>query len=182
MKLTKHVMIIVWCLAFWGGFLSGQSIVFAHSLEKRIPEFIEFIEANSLYEYRNTPLPEIIIVNEKEVCSGAYLKPVDTCHIAGYYNDETNEIYIRNEPTEYMVADRFQEVILMHELVHYLQYMDGTYEIVECRANLEQQAYEVQEKFIDAEGIDPTQKPDPLFALISSMCPNQHPLMFHSEQ
>tara|TARA_S200000501_G_scaffold378789_1_gene443670 strand:+ start:1415 stop:1966 length:552 start_codon:yes stop_codon:yes gene_type:complete len=157
-------------------------VVFGHSLEKQMPEFIEFIETNSLYEYRNTPLPEIVIVNEKDVCTGAYGKPVDTCDIAGYYNDDTNQIYIRNEPTQYMVEDRFQEVILLHELVHYLQYMDGTYEIVECRANLEQHAYDLQEKYIDAEGIDEQQKPDPLFALISSMCPNQHPLMFNSEQ
>ena len=182
MKLKKHVLIIVWCLAFWGGFLTGQSIVFAHSLEKRMPEFIEFIEANSLYEYNNTPLPEIIIATEKEICGEIYIPPREICDVAGYYNDETNEIYIRNDPTQYMVDDRFQEVILMHELVHYLQYMDGTHQVVACRQNLEIDAYNLQELFIDTEGIDPKQKPNQLFAMISSMCPNQHPLMFHSEQ
>ncbi len=158
------------------------SVVFSHSLEKQMPNFLQFIEDNSLYEYKNTPLPEIIIVNEKDVCTGAYGKPVDTCDIAGYYNHDTNQIYIRNEPTQYMVQDRFQEVVLLHELVHYLQYMDGTFEIVECRQNLEIHAYNLQELFVDSEGIDEQQKPDPLFALITSMCPNQHPLMFHTEQ
>ena len=81
-----------------------------------------------------------------------------------------------------MVEDRFQEVILVHELVHYLQYMDGTHEIVECRQNLETHAYDLQEKFVETEGIDPKQKPDPLFALFTAMCPNQAPLMFNSEQ
>lgn len=157
------------------------SVVFGHSLEKRMPEFIEFIEANSLYEYRNTPLPEIIIATEQEICGSVYNPPQITCDVAGYYNDDTNEIYIRNTPTQYMVEDRFKEVILLHELVHYLQYMDGTYQIVECRQNLETHAYDLQEKYIDEEGIDPKQKPDPLFAMITSMCPNQHPLMFHNE-
>ena len=151
-------------------------------LNSLMPNMIDFIEDNSLYAYNGEDLPNIIIVNEKDVCTGAFIKPVDTCDIAGYYNHDTNEIYLRNEPTQYMVKDRFHEVILVHELVHFLQYMDGTYEVVECRQNLETHAYDIQEKFIDLHGIDPKQKPEPLFAMITSMCPNQHPLMFHSEQ
>ena len=158
------------------------SVVFAHSLEKRMSELLQFIEDNSLYEYTNTPLPEIIIATEKEICGEIYIPPQETCDVAGYYKHDSNQIVIRNQPTQYMVEDRFQEVILLHELVHYLQYMDGTHEIVECRQNLETHAYNLQEKFVETEGIDPKQKPDPLFALITSMCPNQHPLMFNSEQ
>ena len=81
-----------------------------------------------------------------------------------------------------MTDDRFMEVVLVHELVHFLQYHDGTYEKVDCRQNLEMPAYEVQDAYIELHGIDDEQKADPLFALISSMCPNQHPLMFHHEQ
>mgnify|MGYP003316904720 CR=1 FL=1 len=158
------------------------SVVFSHSLEKQVPDFLQFIEDNSLYEYTDTPLPEIVIATEKEICSEIYIPPQESCDVAGYYNHDTNQIVIRNEPTQYMVEDRFQEVILLHELVHYLQYMDGTFEIVECRQNLEIHAYNLQELFVDSEGINEQQKPDPLFALITSMCPNQHPLMFHNEQ
>lgn len=171
----KHAVfaIVIMCI---------PSLVFGHSLEKRMMEYIHFIEENSLYEYTNTPLPEIVIATEKEVCNAIYNPPQQTCDVAGYYNHDTNQIVIRNTPTQYMVEDRFKEVILLHELVHYLQYMDGTFEVVECRQNLEIHAYDLQELFIDSEGIDEQQKPDPLFALITSMCPNQHPLMFHNEQ
>ena len=82
----------------------------------------------------------------------------------------------------YMVEDRFQEVVLVHELVHFLQYHEGVYEQVECRQNLEELAYEVQDNYIDLQGIDPTQKVDGLFAIISSLCPHKHPLFFMEEQ
>ena len=163
-------------------FLLYPTLVSGHSLEKKMPEFLEFIQDNSLYAYTNTPLPEIVIATEKEICGAIYIPPREICDVAGYYNDDTNQIVIRNEPTQYMVDDRFQEVILLHELVHYLQYMAGTHQVVACRQNLEIDAYNLQELFIDVEGIDPKQKPNQLFAMISSMCPNQHPLMFHSEQ
>ena len=151
-------------------------------LNTLVPNMIDFIRDKTEYKYNGDPYPEIFIVDEKSVCTGAYGKPVETCDIAGYYNDDTNEIYIREQPTQYMTDDRFMEVVLVHELVHFLQYHDGTYEKVECRQNLEMPAYEVQDAYIELHGIDDEQKADPLFALISSMCPNQHPLMFHHEQ
>ena len=100
-------------------FLLYPTLVFGHSLEKKMPEFLEFIQDNSLYAYTNTPLPEIVIATEKEICGAIYIPPREICDVAGYYNDDTNQIVIRNEPTQYMVDDRFQEVILLHELVHY---------------------------------------------------------------
>ena len=67
MKLKKHVLIIVWCLAFWGGFLTGQSIVFAHSLEKRMPEFIEFIEATTDVDFGTIVSPSDLTVDLGEI-------------------------------------------------------------------------------------------------------------------
>ena len=93
--------------------------------------------------------------------------------IAGYYNEINNTIYIRNTPTQHMVEDRFFEVVLVHELVHFLQYHDGTYDIVPCRKKLEEHAFEVQDKFVKAHGIDPQQAPDPLFSLLVSQCRDQ---------
>ena len=154
-------------------------------LKAIMPNMIDFITDVSDYEYKGYPYPDIVIDNAKDICEGAYMREiddVDNCDIAGYYNDDTNTIHIRNEPTRYMTDDRFQEVILLHELVHFLQKFSGTYEEVECKQNLEEDAYTIQELYIDLMGIDPKQKPDPLFAIVSSLCPNKYPLFFNEEQ
>ena len=36
-----------------------------------------------------------------------------------------------------MVEENFYEVVLIHELVHYLQYHSGYYDVVECKQQLE---------------------------------------------
>ena len=152
-----------------------------NELQALIPGMIDFIESRDVNSYKGDPYPEIYIVNEKDVCTGAYGKPMEVCDIAGYYNDDTNEIFIRDEPTQYMSNDRFQEVVLVHELVHFLQYHDGTWQKVQCRQELEAHAYEIQDAYVDLYGIDPVQKTDPLFALLSSMCPRHNQMMFHQQ-
>ena len=161
------------------------TLVFAdarvNDLQALVPGMIDFIESRGVNSYNGAPYPKILIRNEKEICTGAYGKPMDVCDIAGYYNDDTNEIYIRDKHTQYMSEDRFYEVVLVHELVHFLQYFDGTWQEVNCKQELEAHAYEVQDAFVDLYGIDPVQKTDPLFALLSSMCPRNNPMMFHQQ-
>lgn len=152
-----------------------------NELKALVPGMIDFITSRGVNSYNGDTYPKIYIVNEQQVCSGAYGKPIDTCDIAGYYNDDTNAIYIRDEPTQHMSSDRFQEVVLVHELVHFLQYYDGTWQKVQCKQELEMHAYEVQDAYVDLYGIDPKQKIDPLFGMLSSMCPQKN-LMFHHEQ
>ena len=137
------------------------------------PNLIDFIEDNTLYEYEGWEYPEIVIQNQKAICNVVYVPPRDECDVAGYYNENNNTIYIRDEPTQHMVEDRFFEVVLVHELVHFLQWHDGTYDIVPCRKKLEEHAFEVQDKFVKTQGIDPQQAPDPLFSLLVSQCQDQ---------
>ena len=150
-----------------------------------MPNMLGFISDVTEYENKGYPLPEIVIVNAKDVCEGAYMREMDDvedCDIAGYYNDDTNTIYIRDTPTRYMSEDRYQEVVLVHELVHFLQKFSGTYETIECKQALETDAYNVQSLYIDLMGIDEKNKPDPLFAIISAMCPSQQNMLFFEEQ
>ena len=87
---------------------------------------------------------------------------------------------IADQVTEYMVEDHFREVVLLHELVHFVQYHDGEYERAECKQALEIDAFELQDQWIDEQGIDPEQKNDPLFVVFVTMCePN---LMMGSTQ
>ena len=150
-----------------------------------MPNMLSFIYDVTEYENKGYPLPEIVLVNAKDVCEGAYMQEIDNvdeCDIAGYYNDDTNTIFIRDTPTRYMSEDRYQEVVLVHELVHFLQKFSGTYETIECKQALETDAYNVQSLYIDLMGIDEKNKPDPLFAIISAMCPSQQNMLFFEEQ
>ena len=97
-------------------------------------------------------------------------KPHADCNIAGYFDHETNLIVISDTETEYMVEDHFYEVVLLHELVHFLQYYNGEYERAECKQALERDAFELQDQWIDEQGIDPEQKNDPLFVVFVTMC------------
>lgn len=140
-------------------------------------EMINFIEQNSNLVYDGSDLPEIVIQNAEEICTGAYMKPMKECDIAGFYDDDTNVIHIRDGPTRYMVADGFFETVLVHELVHYMQKINGVYETVECKANLEADAFRIQDDYVDSAGIDEKNKNDPLFAIFASMCRGQMPLL-----
>ena len=61
-----------------------------------------------------------------------------------------------------------------------MQKINGVYETVECRAQLEADAFKIQDLYIDTVGIDENNKNDPLFALLASMCQRDLPML--SEQ
>ena len=64
----------------------------------------------------------------------------------------------------------------LHELVHFMQKINGVYETIECQSALESLAFEVQDLFVTEYDIDPEQKPDPLFSLLVSQCNKNMPL------
>lgn len=140
-----------------------------------VKEMIGFIEKHTDLKYKNFPLPDIKTVQQKEICRGVYIPPREECDIAGYYDHEQNIIFISDQPGTYMVADRFEEVVLVHELVHFLQYFNGVYEQVACQQELEQDAFDVQDIYVRENNIDPRNAPDPLFAMIVSNCPTIPP-------
>ena len=137
-----------------------------------VNDMIEWIEAHSDYVYHGDPLPQIQVLDKTTVCGDVYPDKAahEDCNIAGYYDHETNTIAITETPTDYMVEDHYREVVLLHELVHFLQYYDGRYEVVECKQALERDAFDLQDEWIDQQGIDPEQKNDPLFVVFATMC------------
>lgn len=136
-------------------------------------EMIGFIEEHSELEYDGSPLPDIKIATQKEMCEVLFEEPPDPCHVAGYYNDDTNEIFIGDKPTEHMHEEGFYEAVLIHELVHFLQKINGIYDIVPCKQALEGLAFEIQDLYIrENDHIHEENENDPLFALVASSCPN----------
>ncbi len=167
----KHVLVIL--LLF---FMNNPS--WGQSLESKIHDMIEFIESYTELEYDGSELPSIHIVSEKQVCQNVYVPPRDVCDVAGYYDHANNNIFITDKPTKFMVDDRYHEVVLVHELVHFLQYTNGIYETIECKQALERDGFMIQDRYVEENNIDPQNAPDALFALVASMCPSMNPMLF----
>ncbi len=136
--------------------------------ESHMYELIGFIENNSEYSYTGTPLPTVKEMSNKAICD--QFKMLYPCDIAGYYDYRTDLIVIATTPTGGMIEENFYEVVLIHELVHYLQYHQGYFNVVECKQQLEADAFRLQDEYIDHMGYDPANKNNPLFALMASMC------------
>ena len=137
-----------------------------------VQSMVQWIVDNSRFEYHGDPYPKVTTETALTVCSEIYpdSEPHADCNIAGYYDHEANHIVISDSVTEYMVEDHFREVVLLHELVHFVQYYDGEYERAECKQALEIDAFDLQDQWIDEQGIDPEQKNDPLFVVFVTMC------------
>jgi hypothetical protein len=69
-----------------------------------------------------------------------------------------------------MVQEKFIEVILFHELVHFLQYVNEEHKNVECLNALERDAYKLQDAYIEEMGWPDEQRPNMLFAYVISAC------------
>lgn len=136
-------------------------------------DMINYIEQNSTYEYGGQRLPFIEIREPEVIYEGLMGEPMpedSSIFPAGYFDHSMNTIYISSEPGPYMVDEGFIEVVLLHELVHYMQLVNGAYETAECKNALERDAYKLQAKYVDDMGLPEEQKPDPFFAAIVSMC------------
>lgn len=158
--------------------LSFNTAAYATSNEVML-DMIKFIEQNSKYEYNDEKLPFIEIRSSDELCRSifepdVYEKIKENCNVVGYYNHHTNAIFISNSPGKYMVEEGFIETILLHELVHFMQLVNGEYDKVACKNELEVDAYILQMKYVDHVGYPEEQKPDPLFAMMTSVCPADH--------
>lgn len=142
-------------------------------------DMISFIEEHTTMKYNNERLPYVEILTLDEMCRDllapedyeAIENPSENCPYAGYYDDTIDVIYISDKPPKLMEMEDFIETVMMHELVHFMQDINGRYHMVECMQELEADAYIVQRKYIKAKGLNEKNLPDPLFALISSTCP-----------
>ena len=135
---------------------------------------IQWLTDNSKYEWSGEELPEIKFEDTEVMCEILFVEPPIPCDIGGYYNDDTNQIFIANEPTRHMVEEGYVESVLVHELVHYLQFINGEYKVVECNRELERDAFDLQDKYVTEFGLPEEHLNDPLFALMVSSCHMMH--------
>lgn len=136
--------------------------------------YVNWLTQNSNFEYEGQPLPSIKVISKNAIQVLAYTqetidslkaKGQEPTPIVALYDDTTDTIIV-NEDFDIMNFEYHH--ILVHELVHYLQDINGITD--DCIQNLESIAYELQEKWMD-EVDHPADRPNALFvALIAAHC------------
>lgn len=157
-------------------FLSVNTIYAQTESEKYMLGIIDYIAENSKYEYHGEPLPFIEFVTADEACRKVFtpegyekiIAEEGTCtRIAALYDNTMNVIYMNEDRLE--LEDGYEST-LAHELVHYLQYINGEDKKVQCFRAMERDAYKLQDKYIVDHELNPETRPNLLFAHLISMC------------
>lgn len=141
-------------------------------------EYIDWIVANSEFEYNGEPLPTIertnkamlliMLYGEQRVAQAEYNNTY-LPEVEAIYDDETNTIFL---PHETELEDFANHHIIVHELVHYLQDINGITD--ECVGRLEAPAYKLHTQWQD-EVDHPAERPNGLFVMMLELaCDNPH--------
>ena len=164
MNILRYLLVI---LAFMATPLHATS-------SEMMLDMITWIEKNSKYKYNGEKLPWIEIRTQEEICQVLFEEPPENCIAIGYYDHNMNTIFLSPEPIGNMVQEKFIEVVIFHELVHFLQYANGEDENVMCQNALERDAYILQDKYVEEMGWPEEQRPNMLFAYLVSSCRQDH--------
>jgi hypothetical protein len=140
--------------------------------DPRMLPYIEWITQNTEYEYHGEPLPEVktvpyawlqVEVFGPETVAKAEMNGTELPLINGAYNPETNVMLFPDtvDPWSWDVADT-----MAHELVHYLQMVNGnTHECVQAN---EREAYELHWQWAQEHG-HPSEEPNWLYVFMLEM-------------
>ena len=112
-----------------------------------------WINSHSSFDYDIDNIPEIKKVSPKQIAEVAFggelPKAVDpeSLQIFGLYNFNDGSVYILDSID--LETDEGKG-ILLHELVHYLQYQTGVDQDAKCKNELESLAYVLEAKFLES--------------------------------
>jgi hypothetical protein len=123
------------------------------SQEDLVAGLLGWINHHSSFEYDVETLPEIKKVSARQIAEVAFggklPKAVNpkNLQIFGLYNFNEKAVYLLD--TIDLETDEGKG-ILLHELVHYLQYQTGQDDNVKCKNELESLAYVLEAKFLES--------------------------------
>jgi Zn-dependent peptidase ImmA (M78 family) len=112
---------------------------------------LRWINKHSSFNHDLNDLPRILKVNKTQIAQIAFGRTLpaaidpDTLGIKGLYNFNNRTIYILDNLDLSVEGDR---AILLHELVHYLQYRYGDDKGAECKNELEKLAYRLEAEYL----------------------------------
>lgn len=130
-----------------------------------------WIGSHTPLAYDGSHAPGVVRVHHDELVQILYQddRPrdidVDNVSVAGLYNFKDGNIYLLDSVDVSTVEGR---AVLVHELVHYLQYHHGQDKSIQCMRMLEPQAYRTQADYLDQHG--KTSPFNELHILLASQC------------
>jgi hypothetical protein len=121
--------------------------------DELVSGLLGWINQHSSFEYDIDTLPKIKKVSSKQIAEVAFggklpkaVNP-DNLQIFGLYNFNEKAVYLLDSID--LDTDEGKG-ILLHELVHFLQYQTGLDDNVKCKNELESLAYVLEAKFLDS--------------------------------
>jgi len=126
-----------------------KSEAYGCDMEKVPEEFVDICNARDLWfvddiEKKNVPL--------------------------GLYNHEEKTIFVN---LDFMKSEAHDRSVIFHELTHHMQYHNGVYDKVQCFGELEKEAYDLQDKWLQEKynvGIHETIGINDLFLMLITNC------------
>jgi uncharacterized protein DUF6647 len=138
-------------------FLSHNSLAATEKENKLSYELLNWISQHSSFNYSATQIPKIKTVSTRKIAEVAFggvlpkaVNP-ESLKIYGLYNFNEKTIYILE--TIDLNTEK-GKAILLHELVHYIQYQTGMDKTVNCINELEPEAYDIEETYLNHHGIN----------------------------
>jgi hypothetical protein len=121
--------------------------------EELVSGLLGWINNHSSFKYDIDNIPEVKKVSSREIAKVAFggtlpkaVNP-DNLQIFGLYNFNEGTVYLLDSID--LDTDEGKG-ILLHELVHYLQYQTGLDDNVKCKNELESLAYVLEAKFLES--------------------------------
>mgnify|MGYP002862481764 CR=1 FL=1 len=107
--------------------------------------------------------------SDKKWCERYDKKADEFGTILALYDPEKKTIILQKGWTSDTIPGRS---ILVHELVHHMQYMSGQISKFKCQGKIEKEAYDVQNKWLEPYGLDVHKalKIGPLFLFMATQC------------
>jgi hypothetical protein len=145
-------------------------------------KYVQWIVENSRFEYNGEALPTVkripkdwmqIYAYGDQAVAEAERKGQELPKIHALYDETTDEIIL---PKDFDLNNFERHHIIVHELVHYLQDINGDFEsqqAKDCIQSLEPEAYKLHGEWMDQVN-HPAERPNDLFILMMEMSCRDH--------
>lgn len=146
----------------------------SHADERLLP-YINWLTENSALEYNGEPLPEVaginyaileIMAHGERAVAAAEKEGRELFPVHGVYDHFKKKILFPEDVDPWTDEDT-----MVHELVHYLQDINGTLD--ECAGNNEKEAYTLHWKWVEEHGYE-AEEPNWLYVFMLAMACEEH--------
>lgn len=127
-----------------------------HAAQDMVGELLQWLNENTSIEYQQSDLPDVKWVSGKEMVNVAFGKILpkavdpEKLQIYGLYNYRNKTIYMLDSID---MNTEEGKAILLHEIVHFIQYSHGMENNVDCKNQLEKLAYSLEAYYLKSKGM-----------------------------